>query len=112
MEADPKMSRLRWPGSSLNSGKREMILNRFVPADGRNFQYAAWGVVLPVLVAITQNHTLKAALCCFPKRHRIVSAPSLTRFRIRGLILAATTRSLTMGSIQALVDVQRQRLSF
>jgi hypothetical protein len=30
-----------------------MILNRFVPADGRNFQYAAWGIALPVLVAIS-----------------------------------------------------------
>jgi len=44
------MSRVRRPGSSLNSGKREMILNRFIPADGRSFQYAAWGVVLLVLV--------------------------------------------------------------
>jgi hypothetical protein len=34
----------------LNRGKREIILNRFIPADGRSFQYAAWGVVLLVLV--------------------------------------------------------------
>jgi hypothetical protein len=27
-----------------------MILNRFFPADGRSFQYAAWGVVLLALV--------------------------------------------------------------
>ncbi len=34
----------------LNRGKLETILNRFIPADGRSFQYAAWGVVLLVLV--------------------------------------------------------------
>jgi hypothetical protein len=44
------MSRIRRPSSSLNRGKREMILNQFIPADGRSFRYAAWGVVLLVLV--------------------------------------------------------------
>jgi hypothetical protein len=34
----------------LNHGNLETILNRFIPAGGRSFQYAAWGVVLLVLV--------------------------------------------------------------
>jgi hypothetical protein len=40
------------PGRSarLNGGKLETILNQFIPADGRNFRYAAWGVVLLVLI--------------------------------------------------------------
>jgi len=33
-----------------NSGKLETILNQLIPADGRSFRYAAWGVVLLVLV--------------------------------------------------------------
>ena len=33
-----------------NSGKLDTILNRFIPAGGRSFQYAAWGVVLLVLI--------------------------------------------------------------
>jgi hypothetical protein len=44
------MSRVRRPSSSLNSGKLETILNQLIPADGRSFRYAAWGVVLLVLV--------------------------------------------------------------
>ena len=34
----------------LNSGKLETILNQLIPAHRRSFQYAAWGVVLLVLV--------------------------------------------------------------
>ena len=40
---------LRRP-ARLSSGKLETILNQLVPAHRRNFQYAAWGIVLLALV--------------------------------------------------------------
>ena len=45
------MSRMSRSGQARpNSGKLETILNQLIPADGRSFRYAAWGVVLLVLV--------------------------------------------------------------
>lgn len=38
------------PNPRLNDGKLETILNQLIPADRRSFEYAAWGVVLLVLV--------------------------------------------------------------
>ena len=37
---------------SPERGKREMILNRLISADGRSCQYVAWGIVLLVLAQL------------------------------------------------------------
>ena len=56
IDSPPKRNSLAQNGpgrggqARLNRGKREMILNRFISADGRSCQCAAWGVVLLVLV--------------------------------------------------------------
>ena len=53
-----------------------MILNQFIPADGRRFRYAAWGVVLLVLI-----HLCWLQLRSESELHRIfvVATESATR---------------------------------
>ena len=59
----------------LNRGKLETILNRFIPADGRSFQYAAWGVVLLVLVPVVILFRIPAG-----RFYRAVRQPFLIAF--------------------------------
>lgn len=63
------MSRRRRSGSSLNRDKREMILNRFIPADGRSFRHAAWKSPVGAGCNCSLNRSYTRDLCCCDAIH-------------------------------------------